>query len=395
MYCQNINILCGAIPQKDTMTSWNTPGSLTIQAIETQAVRIPLNRVYRGSKYSMQNRCTIITRILTYQGVVGEVYTGDTDGEQGDILNIIHQELAPALVGMDVFNTEGCWEAMKPATYDILRDRGVVMQAISAVDTAIWDTVGKALEMPLYRLWGGFTNSLPITAIGGYYGQTHDELAREIQDYVGYGVIGMKFKIGGATPEEDLARLKVAVEVGGPDFRLMVDANQGYDLMQAIKFVRLAQDAGIPLEWFEEPVRWYNDKRWMRDVRLSTGIPVTAGQSEYRVDGIRDLIAEGAIDFCNFDSSWGGGPTIWRRVASMCSLYGIRMAHHEEGQVASHLLASVPGSAYVECFHHDRDPIFWDIQSQPRPIKDGMYTISDKPGLGIELDRAYVSRYAV
>lgn len=375
--------------------NWQKPGSLTIQAIETEAIRVPLNRVYRGSKYSMQNRCTIITRILTHQGVVGEVYTGDTDDEQPVILKIIHDELAPALVGMDVFNTEGCWEAMKPATYDILRDRGVVMQAISAVDTAIWDTVGKALDMPLYRLWGGHTQMLPMTAIGGYYGQTRDELAREIADYVGYGVIGMKFKVGGATPEEDIERLKVAVEVGGPGFRLMVDANQGYDLQQTIRFVRLANEAGIPLEWFEEPVRWYNDKRWLRDVRLATGLPVCAGQSEYRIDGVRDLIEGGSIDFCNFDSSWGGGPTIWRRVAAMCSMYGVRMAHHEEAQVSAHLLGSVAHAAYVECFHRDRDPIFWDIQTQPRPLVNGYYTISDQPGLGIELDREYVRRHRV
>jgi D-galactarolactone cycloisomerase len=374
---------------------FHQPGSLTIQAIETEAIRVPLNRVYRGSKYSMQNRCTIITRILTHQGVVGEVYTGDTDDEQSVILKIIHDELAPALVGKDVFNTEGCWEAMKPATYDILRDRGVVMQAISAVDTAIWDTVGKALDVPLYRLWGGYANVLPMTAIGGYYGQTRDELAREVADYVGYGVIGMKFKVGGATPEEDLERLKVAVEVGGAGFRLMVDANQGYDLQQTIRFVRLAQDAGIALEWFEEPVRWYNDKRWLRDVRLATGLPVTAGQSEYRIDGVRDLIEGGSIDFCNFDSSWGGGPTIWRRVAAMCSMYGVKMAHHEEAQVSAHLLGSVAHAAYVECFHRDRDPIFWDIQQEPRPLKDGYYTISDKPGLGIELNRDYVKRYKV
>ncbi|TVR75577.1 MAG: mandelate racemase/muconate lactonizing enzyme family protein [Spirochaetaceae bacterium] len=375
--------------------NWKKPGSLTIRRIETEAIRVPLDRVYRGSKYAMENRCTIITRILTDQGVTGETYTGDTDGEQAVIRKLIHEELAPALIGLDVFNTEGCQEAMKPATYDILRDRGVVMQAISAVDTAIWDTLGRALEMPLYRLWGGYTNRLPMTAIGGYYGQTRDELAREVQDYVDYGVIGMKFKIGGATPEADLERLKVARDVGGEGFRFMVDANQGYDLRQAIEFVRLAREAEIELEWFEEPVRWYNDKRWLRDVRLATSLPVTAGQSEYRIDGVRDLVEGGSVDFCNFDSSWGGGPSVWRRVAALCDLYGVRMAHHEEAQVAAHLLGSVAHGTYLECFHRNRDPIFWEIQEEPRPLKDGYYTISDEPGFGIRLNRDFLRRYRV
>jgi D-galactarolactone cycloisomerase len=207
--------------------NWEKPGPLTIQKIETEALRIPLDQVYRGSKYSMDSRCTIITRLYTHQGVVGEVYTGDTDREQAEIIKIIHNELAPALVGMDVFNTEGCWEAMKPATYDILRDRGVVLQAIAAMDTAIWDTLGRALEMPLVKLWGGYQDRLPIIAIGGYYGQSFDELAREVQDYRSYDLIGMKFKIGGMTPEEDIERLKIAREAAGPDFHFMVDANQG------------------------------------------------------------------------------------------------------------------------------------------------------------------------
>jgi len=296
---------------------------------------------------------------------------------------------------MDVFNVEGCWEAMKPATYDILRDRNMVMQAISAVDAAIWDTVGKALEMPMYKLWGGFTNQLPIIAIGGYYGQTDAELAHEIEDYRNYDVIGMKFKIGGKTPEEDIERLKIAHRVAGEGFRFMVDANQGYDLHEAIRFVRLAQDTGIQLHWFEEPVRWYNDRRWLRDVRLATGIPITAGQSAYTLDAVRDLIVEGSIDYCNFDASWAGGPSMWRKAAALAYAFGVKMAHHEEGQIAAHLLASIATGSYLECFHLNRDPIFWNIQTEPRPIKDGVYTLSDAPGFGLQLNRDYIQRYRV
>jgi len=375
--------------------SFQKPGSLTVERVETEAIRVPLDQVYRGSKYKMENRCTIITRIYTHQGVIGEVYSGDTDEEQPVIRKIIHDELAPAIEGKDIFDIEGCWEAMKPATYDILRDRNMVMQAISAVDAALWDTFGKALDMPLYRLWGGAKKQLPIIAIGGYYGQTDTELAQEIESYLDYQVIGMKFKIGGVTPQEDLHRLQIAVDTAGSDFRFMVDANQGYDLWQAIEFVRLAQDAGIKLHWFEEPVRWYNDRRWLKDVRLATGIPVTAGQSAYSLDSVRDLITEGSIDYCNFDASWAGGPTMWRKAASIAYAFGVDMAHHEEAQVAAHLLASISNTSYVECFHKNRDPIFWHIQTEAPDIKDGIYTISDRPGFGIQLDADYIARYRV
>jgi D-galactarolactone cycloisomerase len=92
------------------------PGSLRIRAIETMPLRAQLPRVFRGSKYQMSTRCTIVTRLVTEEGIVGQVYNGDEDETQGAILRIIHEELAPAVAGMDAFNTEGCWAAMFPAT---------------------------------------------------------------------------------------------------------------------------------------------------------------------------------------------------------------------------------------------------------------------------------------
>ena len=368
---------------------------LKIESIKTQLIRVPLPRIYRGSMYAMANRCTIITRVYTSAGIVGEVYTGDTDEQQHVLRHIIEDELAPLVIGNDAFNTAGCWESMKHLTFDILRDRDLVMQAISAVDAALWDAVGKAMEIPLYKLWGGFTDRLPIIAIGGYYGQDDDELAEEVRDYLDYHVCGMKFKIGGATVAEDLRRLKIAVDVAGEDFKFMVDANQGYDLQEAVAFVEMARSEGIQLTWLEEPVKWYNDRRWLRDVRMMTAIPVTAGQSAYSLPAVRDLIADGSIDICNFDASWAGGPSIWLKAAAMAYAYGVQMAHHEEAQVSAHLLASIPHGTYVECFHKDRDPVFWQIQEEAPPIVGGTYHLPDRPGFGLRLSREFVDRYTV
>src|SRR5919202_3261104 len=129
----------------DTTASWRPPGPLRIRAVETIPLRATLPRVFRGSKYQMSTRCTIITRVLTDGGILGEAYNGDEDETQAAILRIIQDELAPAVTGLDEFNTEGCWEAMFPATQDILRDRKLATSAIACVDSAIWDAVGKAL----------------------------------------------------------------------------------------------------------------------------------------------------------------------------------------------------------------------------------------------------------
>src|SRR5688572_3485968 len=177
---------------------------LIIERVETIALRAPLPRRFVGSAYSMTNRTTIITRLATSDGLVSEVYNGDTDAEQDIVLDIIHRELAPRIIGrsatdlegawsaMDTAahdiprgrsadDAEGAWSAMEPSTTDFLRDRGLALQAIAGLDTAIWDVFAKALGVPLHRLWGSVTDSLPMSVSGGYYhldaGQTQEVVA--------------------------------------------------------------------------------------------------------------------------------------------------------------------------------------------------------------------------
>jgi D-galactarolactone cycloisomerase len=367
--------------------------ALIIDRIETLALRAPLGRRFSGSAYSMDSRCTIITRLHTADGVVSEVYSGDTDAEQAIIVGIIHEELAPRLMGRSASDPEGAWRAMEPSTNDILRDRGLALQAIACMDTAIWDVFGRAIGLPLHRAWGSVTESIPMSIIGGYYHLSLDELGEMMERYVGAGFAGVKFKVGGKSPADDAARVRTARAAAGPDFALMVDANQGYDRAQAVAFGRLVAD--LDVRWFEEPCRWTNDRRWMRDVRYQTGIPVCAGQSETTLRGIRDLIVDGAIDVSNFDASWSGGPTIWRKAAGVAAAFGVQLGHHEEPQVAAHLLASVPDHTFVECFDEERDPFFWRLTDMSTRVADGRYRLPDGPGFGIEFDADYVERHVV
>jgi D-galactarolactone cycloisomerase len=229
-----------------------------------------------------------------------------------------------------------------------------------------------------------------MISIGGYYAPDAD-ITAEVDELRGRGLAGMKFKVGGATPEEDAARFRTARLAAGPDFVLMADANQAWSPHEAIRFAQLVEDDD--LYWFEEPCRWHNDRRAMRDVRLASGVRVCAGQSEFSASGCRDLMEQAAIDVCNFDASWSGGPTEWRRVAAMARSYDVVMGHHEEPQVASHLLASVPHGTFVECFHPDRDPIWWNLIANRPELVNGCLELSDAPGLGWELDPEYIARY--
>jgi L-alanine-DL-glutamate epimerase-like enolase superfamily enzyme len=365
---------------------------LRIERIETIPIRVPLDRVYKGSHYQMTHRSTIITRIYTACGIVGEAYAGDEDAGLSEIDGIIHREIAPKMIGEDAFAIERLWEKARPATWNILRDRRLGLVATACVDVALWDAIGQALGTPLWKLWGGYRDSVPVLTIGGYYAADAD-ITAEVSGLVEAEFGGMKFKVGGLSPEEDAVRVRQARKAAGDDFDLAVDANQGWTPAQAIRFARLVEDCN--LMWFEEPCVWQNDRRGMRDVRLAGGIPVCAGQSEFSAAGCRDLMETGSIDFCNFDSSWSGGPTEWRRVAGMATVYDVRMAHHEEAHVAAHLLASIPHGTYLEYFHPQRDPIWHNLIANSPTLKGGRIKLPTSPGLGWELDQNYITKYQI
>lgn len=366
---------------------------LSITRIETIAVRAALKKDFKGSHYHMTHRSTLVTRVHTADGIIGEAYAGDEDATLFEIEHIVHSELAPAIVGLDAMSTEKCWQAGYPVTFDILRDRRLGLVALAGVDAAIWDAVGKALGQPLWRLWGGFRRRIPLIAIGGYYGDPLGTIEEEIQSYVDLGLAGIKFKVGGRSPAEDAERVARARAAAPAGFKIAIDANQGYDVPQALDLARRIAD--LDIMWFEEPVGWDNDARGMRDVRMRGPLPVCAGQSEHSPVGCRNLMDVGAIDFCNFDASWSGGPTVWRRMAAVASTYGVAVGHHEEPQVSSHLVASQAHGSVVECFHPDRDPFWWNLIANRPPLVDGELVLSDAPGLGWELNTDYIERHQV
>ncbi len=160
----------------------------------------PLAREFKGSYYSMTHRATVIIQLHTSDGIMGEAYVGDELAGLHEIADIVKNEIAPRVIGLDALRVSQCWEVALPATYDILRDRRLGLVALAAVDTAIWDAVGKALDQPLWKLWGGFTNKVPMIAIGGYYGEPLGTIDDEVASYRSMGLGGMKFKIGALRP---------------------------------------------------------------------------------------------------------------------------------------------------------------------------------------------------
>jgi L-alanine-DL-glutamate epimerase-like enolase superfamily enzyme len=366
-----------------------------LQSIEAIAIEIPLKQNFGGSTYSVLKRATIVTRLTTSDGLASNVYNGDNRYHGAAIVRLLADELFPRVKGLSIFEVERIWEKLFEATHTT-SDKKLLLEAIACLDCAVWDLIGKALGKSVRELLGGYRDRLQVISIGGYYmeGKTLADIGREMELYREAGMAGCKFKVGGLSPEEDAKRVAAAREAAGADFILAVDANRGWNAVDAIDFARRIEH--LDIRWFEEPCHWYDDAAMMARVRRSTRIPITAGQSEITSHAIRRLLDAQAVDLVNYDVSEGGGVTDWRRAAALCAASGVQMAHHEEAQIAQHLLAAIPHGTYAECFAHpDRDPIWqWMWVNRPK-IEHGCMKVTDAPGFGIELDGAMLARYRV
>lgn len=376
---------------------------MKITKIEAIPLKRRLEQYFEGGTYRIVNRDTIVTRIHTDEGQVGEVFGGDEDQAQEQVIQVIQDVFAPLLIGEDPHNVERLWARMFAQKVDLgnrsihildLRNHAVFMQAIAAVDNALWDLLGKIHNLPVYKLLGGYQDKVPIIAIGGYYEaqKKQSDLNDEMLHYKEIGMAGVKFKVGRRSVTEDLERVARVREVVGEDFIIVCDANQAWTPKQAIEFCRGAESLNIG--WIEEPIIWYDQFEGLRMVRDSTSIPVNAGQGEISAYGCRDLVIRNSVDILNVDVTIAGGVTEWRRIAQMAHLFHVQMAHHEEPQIALHLLAAVPNALYVEIFpNYKRDPMWVDLPIEQPVIRDGYMEVPDRPGFGIDLNPDIIAKY--
>lgn len=375
----------------------------------TQVEIIPLERklqqVFEGGTYRIANRNTIVTRIYTDEGLIGETFGGDEDGAQDKVVRCARDYFAPLLIGEDPLNIERLWDKMWRTRVDLgnrsihildLYNHGMFMQAIAAIDNALWDLVGKIHGVSVAQLLGGYREKVPVLAIGGYYQaqKGQDQLNEEMLYYQSLGMAGVKFKVGRVSVKEDIERVTRVRERVGDDFIIVCDANQAWHPHEAIEFCRLAEP--LKLGWIEEPVRWHDQLEGLRMVREQSAIPVNAGQGEITAFGCRDLVANRCVDILNVDVTIAGGVTEWRRIAAMAGLFYVQMAHHEEPQIALHLLAGVPNSLYVEIFpNYERDPMWVDLPIERPRIADGYMHLPDGPGFGIALNPEIIEKHRV
>jgi L-alanine-DL-glutamate epimerase-like enolase superfamily enzyme len=325
-----------------------------------------------------------LLEVYTDAGIVGRSIPATSE-------ELVRSQLLPRILGMNPFHVEAIWDRMyrfnrKPVA------KGLYISAMGSVDLAIWDLMGKALNLPVCELLGVFSETIRVYAAGGYYeeGKGIKELVSEMEGYVGEGFQAVKMKVGGEAMGTDLERVRAVREAIGPKVDLMIDANNKWSAYDAIRFGRMVEKFN-PF-WFEEPVE-ADDFAGCAEVKRALDTPIAAGENEFTRWGARDLIQAQAVDILQCDTVLAGGITEMRKIAALASAYHIPMSPHGNPHMAVHLLASLPNAIIMETYpavesrFNPALPLF--------PVKNGCIEVPRKPGLGIDPDPELVRKYRV
>lgn len=314
---------------------------------------------------------------------------------------VVEQMLAPIITGRDPRDAEGLWDEMFQQLRGWGHYRGFVFEAISGIDTALWDVVAKAAGLPVYKVLGGSGRPrVPCYASSVYFAEVTQMVAQAV-DQVRRGHTAIKVKIGRNRQmggrRADVASVKAIREAVGPAVDIMLDVNSAYDASTAIIVGRQLED--LDITWIEEPVP-PDDLDGYQRVRERQGIPIAAGESEFGVFGFRELIRRGAIDILQPDVARVGGFTGARRVGALVHAHNLRYAPHTGfsagvSHLASlHVAASVPNLMTYEYFFAP-NPLR-DLFAEPFPEpREGMIDVPQRPGLGLELDERVLKKFEI
>ena len=328
-----------------------------------------------------------VVDVSTDQGLHGIGVTYHEVGGEA-IRDFIKYAIEPKMIGRSPFETEVLYEENFHYMRGVGR-KGLAFCAYSAVDIALWDLKGKALGMPLFRLLGGTNPEVPIYASGGWTSYSTEELVAEAKMMVSKGYKKIKLKVGvegGNNPDEDVRRVAAVREAIGPDIGFMLDANNVWRAATAIQFANKIREYNI--EFFEEPV-FADDIPGLAEFKRGTDIPLATGEHEYTRYGVRDLFLNHAVDILQCDATRVGGYTEMLRIMALSQAFNKAFAPHGMEHMHMHLVAAAPNGVYLEKLFMFDEVVKSVYLNAPEPV-NGIMTIPEKPGLGLELNMDYI-----
>ena len=391
---------------------------MKIRDIRTLPVEVTLPKPVFDANYIMATKPALLVEVETDEGMVGLGEAAHFGGPLASTKTVIEGELRTHLIGEDPREIERLWEQMHQRGYKHGRG-GILLAAMSGIDIALWDLRGKMAGLPLWRLLGGYRQRVPAYATGGFYadGKGIRELVAEMEAYCQHGFRAVKMKVGRnsgiegsplramahrgvceVSLAEDLARVRAVREAVGPDVLVMVDANGAWDVPTAVKMGRAFEPFDI--YWYEEPV-CPDDLRGSAEVAAKVAIPVAGYETcTYGKVGFRDYIAARAIHFVQPDVAWAGGLTETLKIAHLAQAWNLPLAPHIHGSAvgvaaAVHLLGAVLNGSMAEMVFPAHS-LMSELVKEPLVVdRSGAIVLSERPGLGLELDSAVLQRYRV
>lgn len=341
----------------------------------------------------------LICEIFTDVGLVG---IGNAALSPLITKQVIDQYLAPLLIGESPWDVEFLWQHMYRKTMAFGR-KGIGMIAISAVDIALWDLMGKSAKQPVYRLLGGRTKPrIPVYA-SRLYSTPLDELAEESRKYVGEGYKALKMRFGwgptdgAAGMQKNVDLVRTVRQTVGSGIDIMADAYMGWNLDYAKRMLPLLEP--FNLRWLEELVI-PDDIHGYAELRRHTNIPIAGGEHEFTIYGFRDLIEARALDYIQFDTNRVGGISQARKIAALAEAHSIPVIPHAGQMHNYHIVMASLNSPMAEFFPpvdvEVGNELFWYIfRGEPMPT-DGFIDLDENtPGLGLVVDEEALGNFSV
>jgi L-alanine-DL-glutamate epimerase-like enolase superfamily enzyme len=322
--------------------------------------------------------------VFTDEGIIG--YGEASRLAPGAVCKLIEDELKPLLLNENPMAVERLWDMRYGLTFRYGR-KGIVLHAISGVEIALWDIIGKYRNLPIYEMLGGLCQDKIKAYASLIQYQKPEEVVVAALNCVEQGYSTVKLH------QRDIESVKAVRRAVGADVTLMVDVNGAWHPRQAVAAARAMADYGVL--WLEEPVTPVDDYDGLAYVRDHCDILIAAGENEYTHYGFKEMMVKQAVDIVQPDAIKSGGILACRKIFALAEAWNLQIATHSfcygPGMAATlHLSLSNMKSEYVEVNPLPIEESF--IQPVLKPEK-GYLTVTGKPGLGIEIDEAVVKKY--
>lgn len=341
----------------------------------------------------------LLVEIFTSAGLVG---LGNAALSPLVTKSLVDTYLKPILIGADPWDTEFIWQQMYRRTLAFGR-KGVALAAISAVDIALWDILGKDAKQPVYRLLGGRTKEkIPVYA-SRLYAMPLDELRREAQKYKDEGYKAMKLRFGwgpldgAAGMQRNLELLKTVREVVGYEVDLMADAYMGWTLDYAKRMLPLLEP--FHLRWLEEAVI-PDDMGGYKELKSYGRVPIAGGEHEFTIFGFRDLLEANALDVIQFDTNRVGGISQARKISALAESFQVPVVPHAGQMHNYHVVMASLNSPMAEFFPkvdvEVGNELFWYIFDGEAIPTNGFIDLNEStPGLGLSVNEESLRRFKI